>query len=281
MTDTATLEQSAQNETRDAAATQPSRNRHGDFIWYELLTSDADAAAAFYGAVVGWKARDAAQPGMRYTLLSAPDGTDVAGLMTLPAEAAEHGMNAGWFGYVGVDDVDAAATKVKDAGGAIHKPPTDIPGVGRFAMLADPQGVMFYVMRGSVEGLSEAFKPMADGHCGWNELVTSDQAAALTFYIDQFGWTKGDVMPMGPMGDYQFIDHGGGMIGAVMTRPEGAPPPMWNFYFRVPSIAKAVETIGGKGGTITFGPQEVPGGDFVINAIDPQGAAFELVGQEK
>lgn len=193
-------------------------NHHGDFIWYELLTGDPDAAAEFYGSVVGWKARDAGMGGeIPYTLLSA-NGTDVGGLVKLPAAAAASGMRPVWLGYVGVDDVDAAAKRIKQAGGAIHVPPSNIPGVGRFAMVADPHGVPFYVMRGSVEGTSEAFKPMAVGHCGWNELVTTDQAAALDFYETQFGWKPGGAMPMGEAGDYRFLEQSGEMIGAVMNR---------------------------------------------------------------
>lgn len=250
-------------------------NKQGDHVWYELLTTDPDAAQAFYGKVVGWKARDSGMGGgMDYRLLSAPDA-DIGGLMKMPA-----GMPGGpcWLGYVGVSDVDEAAAKVTQLGGKVHMPPADIPGVGRFAMVADPQGVAFYLMRGNSEQASTAFKPAAIGHCGWNELVTSDQDAALDFYTKLFGWQKGDAMPMGDMGDYRFINHGGEMIGAVMNRPKDAPPPRWNYYFRVPGIDAAAEKIRTNKGQVTFGPMEVPGGDWVVSAIDPQGAAFALVG---
>lgn len=139
---------------------------------------------------------------------------------------------------------------------------------------------MFYIMRGASDGESSAFKPMAEGHCAWNELVTSDQAAALDFYGRLFGWEKGDAMPMGELGHYRFIHHGGEMMGAVMNRPEDAPPPTWNYYFRVSGIDAAAERIRGNGGTVTFGPMEVPGGDWVVNGIDPQGARFALVGSK-
>lgn len=250
-------------------------NPDGTYIWYELLTTDPEAAADFYAKVVGWTVRDAGMGGgMDYRLLAAPDA-DIGGLMKLPQGAP---MRPGWLGYVGVADVDAMAGKVSELGGAIHIPPTDIPNVGRFAMVADPQGVLFYVMRGDSDRESTAFKPMAEGHCGWNELFTSDQIAALDFYGRLFGWEKGDAMPMGEMGDYRFIQHGGEMIGAVMNRPKDAPPPMWNYYFRVGGIDAAAGRIGENGGTLTIGPMEVPGGDWVVNATDPQGAMFGLVG---
>ncbi|MBB3019449.1 hypothetical protein FHR70_002514 [Microvirga lupini] len=253
-------------------------NQHGDFIWYELLTNDADSAARFYGAVIGWQNREmeGAENGYR---LFATGSTEIAGFMPIPAEA--EGMRPGWLGYVGVDNVDEAAADIVQAGGAQHMLPTDIPGVGRFALLADPQGVPFYVIRGASEETSTSFSPNGIGHCNWNELATSDPQAALTFYRARFGWEKGDAMPMGEMGDYQFIDHGGRTIGAVMrAMPEG-PPPRWTFYFGVEDIDIAAQAVSGHGGTIHYGPAEVPGGVFIIVANDPQGALFGLVGPRR
>jgi predicted enzyme related to lactoylglutathione lyase len=251
-------------------------NREGDHVWYELLTTDPDAAAEFYTGAVGWKVRNSGMEGVDYRLWSAPDA-DIGGLMKLPDGAPMPPM---WLGYVGVADVDRKAAEVKQRGGAIHMPPTDIPNVGRFAMVADPQGVVFYVMRGNSDQPSTAFKPTAEGHCAWNELVTSDQNAALDFYTKLFAWEKGDAMPMPGMGDYRFLNHGGGMIGAVMNRPHAEQRPMWNYYFRVSGIDAAADRVRSRGGKITFGPMEVPGGDWVINGIDPQGASFGLVGSK-
>lgn len=248
------------------------RNAHGSFIWYELISPDPDAAARFYGDVVGWRSRSAGMAGMDYRLFSI-DGVDVAGLMAGPSAD----MRPGWVGYIGVDDVDAAVARITAAGGAVHMPAVDVDGVGRMAMVADPQGVPFYVMRGASDRPSRSFAPTTKGHGAWNELVTTDQAAALAFYTDQFGWTKGDAMPMGEMGDYQFIEHGGEMIGAVMNRSPDGPPPAWGFCFRVPDIEDAGRRITDGGATITYGPTKVPGGDMVIQAIDPQGAAFMVV----
>lgn len=255
-------------------------NPHGSFIWYELLTTDPDAAAAFYGGVIGWTAQSAEQPGVDYRIFSA-QGTAVAGHMALPRGAAEAGMRPGWLGYIGVDDVDAAVAKITAADGSVHMPAMDLQGVGRMAMVVDPQGVSFYVMRGASEEESTSFAPMKEAHCSWNELVTTDQGAALAFYIDQFGWKKGDAMPMGEMGEYRFINHGGGMIGAVMTCPPDGPPPMWRFYFRVPDIDATAERIKANGGAIIYGPVEIPGGEFAVNATDPQDAVFGLVGPRK
>jgi predicted enzyme related to lactoylglutathione lyase len=236
-------------------------NPHGTPIWYELITNDPDAAGAFYQKVIGWQ--DGGCPGgtADYHVYLAPDGQGVAGMMKTPAGAPPEPR---WFSYIGVDDVDAAAAKIAAAGGTIHMPPTTMEGIGRMAMVADPQGVVFYVMKGSSPEGSTSFKRMAPGHAEWNELQTSDDQAALAFYGDQFGWAKDGAMPMGEMGDYSFLGHDGGMIGAVMKAPPGETP--------------AKQRIEEAGGSIVQEPMEVPGGDFVIYAKDPQGAKFGVVG---
>ncbi|MCB9785104.1 MAG: VOC family protein [Deltaproteobacteria bacterium] len=251
-------------------------NMHGSFIWYDLSTPDVDAAAEFYGAVVGWTAERHASDDT-YRQWRAGD-THVGGLMAQSPEAGRG--RPGWLGYIGVDDVDATARAAEVAGGSVLVPPTDIPGVGRFARLADPQGGVFYVMRGSVEGSSRAFEPAAIGHCGWNELVTDDPAAALEFYCGLFGWDKGVAMPMGAMGDYQLLTLGGEDFGALMPRPPDAPPTGWNFYFQVPDIDAATETAKARGAKLLHGPAEVPGGVYIIQAVDPFGAAFSLLGRK-
>jgi hypothetical protein len=253
-----------------------SRNRHGSFIWYELLTADPDAAAAFYGDVIGWTAASAGQPGVDYRIFSA-GGAQVAGHMKLPDGAEAAGMRPGWLGYIGVDDVDSAVAAIESAGGKVHMPAMDMAGVGRMALVADPQGAAFYVMRGESEEASTSFEPMKVGHCSWNELSTSDQEGALAFYTARFGWEKGEAMPMDEMGDYQFIEQDGGMIGAVMAGPPGRRP-SWKFAFGVADIDQAAARITAGGGTIDYGPVEVPGGAFAVMADDPQGAPFMVVG---
>jgi hypothetical protein len=175
--------------------------------------------------------------------------------------------------------VDGTAQKIKQLGGSVHIDPQDIPGVGRFAMVADPQGMVFYIMRGDSPEDSQAFHATASGHCGWNELVTSDHKAALAFYGELFGWENNESMSMGEMGDYCFVDHAGKRIGAMMTAGAGWPT-RWTYYFNVPSIDAAKERIEHDGGTVTMGPHEVPGGMHIIMGTDPQGAAFALVGSK-
>ena len=253
-------------------------NKHGDFIWYELLTTDPDAAADFYGSVLGWEVNDSGQAGMDYRLLSIGD-TNIGGMMALTSESLEAGMRPVWLGYIGVNDVDATIGAITAAGGTVRMPATDSPGVGRLALLADPQGAGFYVMRGAIEATSTAFSTTEPGHCSWNELSTSDLRAALDFYGARFGWEKGDVMDMGALGDYQFITQGGRTIGAMMARPPDSPPPMWTYYFRVSDIDAAAASARTGGAHILHGPCEVPGGDRILIGSDPQGALFALVGR--
>ncbi len=253
-------------------------NAHGSFIWYELLTKDAAAAKAFYDDVVGWNIDAEAPPGgMDYRMINAPDGA-AGGVMQLSADMLANGARPTWLGYLGVDDVDASVEAVVAAGGQLHLPAFDIPNVGRIAMVADPQGNPFYVMRGGTEGAtSTAYQRNGLGHVSWNELQTADDAAALAFYEKHFAIAKVGAMPMGPMGDYSFIANGdskGEAVGAIM-RTSGNPG--WTFYFRVPGIDSAKARIEAGGGKVHAGPMEVPGGEWVVVASDPEGVPFGLV----
>ena len=159
---------------------------------------------------------------------------------------------------------------------------SDIPEVGRIAMVSDPQGAPFYLMKPTPpadkpDAASDVFSPTQPQRVSWNELNTSDPNGARSFYGEQFGWTSDDFMPMGEMGEYRFWMHQGLALGAVCGLM-GQAHPKWRFYFRVPSIADAKATIDAKGGKVTNGPHEVPGGDYVIIGIDPQGAEFAVVG---
>lgn len=246
------------------------------FIWYELMTTDPDAAAGFYGAVVGWSVQSAGQGDMDYRQWTI-GGETVGGLLPISADAGEHGMRPMWAGYLDVDDVDKSLAGIKAAGGAVHMPATDIPDVGRFAMVSDPQGAIFYVMAPIGNAPSPSFAPGRAGHGGWNELRTSDWSAAFDFYSRQFGLAKSDAMDMGAMGTYLLFNTGGEAVGGMMNSPN-FPRPMWLYYFHVDDIDAANSRVEGAGGAILNGPHEVPGGGWIIQARDPQGAMFALVG---
>jgi predicted enzyme related to lactoylglutathione lyase len=248
----------------------------GKFVWYELMTTDMPGAEKFYTQVVGWTAKDAGMPQMKYTLMNAGD-IQVAGFMPVPMP----NMPPSWIGYIAVADVDAEAASIKADGGAIHKEPTDIPGIGRFAVVADPQGVGFALFSAAGMDAPPAPPPGALGHAGWRELHAIDGAKAWDFYAKHFGWTKGDAMPMGPAGVYQIFNIDGDMAGGMMTKMPEMPVAAWLYYFNVDSAEAAAARIKAAGGTVINGPMEVPGGQWIVHGLDPQGGMFALVSMKK
>lgn len=267
----------------DAAPTTERRpNPPGDFIWYELMTPDPEGAKAFYDAVVGWKISEGVPEYGGYRMIGRSDGKSAGGVLPLTDEMRQHGARPTWLGYIHVDDVDRKVASIEQAGGKALMPATDIPNVGRIAMVADPQGAPFYIMKpippaNDPHAQSDVFSPSAPQRVGWNELSTSDPAGARSFYAEQFGWSSDEFMPMGEMGEYRFWDHHGQRIGAFCATMPGHQS-KWRYYIRVPSIAKAKETIEQNGGSVAMGPHEVPTGDWIIIGTDPQGAEFALVG---
>jgi predicted enzyme related to lactoylglutathione lyase len=253
-------------------------NPHGSPIWYELMTPDPDGAKRFYDAVIGWTIEAEQSGAVDYRMISAP-GSLVGGVLRLTEDMLKGGARPAWLLYLEVQDVDATAEKAKGLGGRIHVPPHDIPGVGRFALLADPQGAPFYIMRGAGDGTSHAFAPGEIGRCGWNEICTTDMAGALAFYGALFGWENRETMDMGPMGGYHFLDLGTTRLGAAAEMKDR--PAHWNLYFNVADIDVAVERVRAGGGAILIGPHEVPTGDRIVLGTDPQNAHFALVGRGK
>lgn len=258
----------------------------GNFIWYELMTPDPEGAKAFYDRVVGWTMSTGHGDNTDYGFITRSDGGMNGGVLRLSADMAAHGAHPCWVGYIQVTDVDAAVAAIEAAGGRLLMPARDIEMAGRIAMLADPQGAPFYVMDpapppGAGDAKSDVFSPEEAQHVRWNELVTSDPDAAIAFYRKHFGWGQDGAMEMGAMGSYRFLQQGDVGIGAVMGLMDGMPAPMWNFYIGVDDIDRAQTAVTVNGGTITNEPMEIPGGEFAMNGIDPQGAAFGLVGPRR
>ncbi|MCB8836504.1 VOC family protein [Aurantimonas sp. VKM B-3413] len=254
---------------------------HGRFVWYELMTTDAGRASAFYGEVVGWQARDSGMSGMTYTLFSA-GGRDAGGMMTLGDDMLAAGARRGWIGYVAVEDVDASAGSFAEKGGRVHRAPADIPGVGRFAIVADPHGAVLALFEPGGNG--DGPPPQGTiGHAGWRELMAGDLETAFAFYAEQFGWQKAEAVDMGAMGIYQtFAPRSGGpAIGGMMTKPASLPMPYWGYYFQVEAIDAALARVTKAGGTVVNGPHEVPGGSWIVQCLDPVGAFFALVAAQR
>jgi uncharacterized protein len=250
-------------------------NFHGRFVWYELMTTDVETARAFYASVVGWGTRNASMPGLPYSLFTSGD-SPVAGLMNLPEDARRTGVTPLWIGYVGVDDVGAAVDRIKQLGGAVYVPPTNVPNISRFSVVADPQMATLALVKGLKPGQAQSAAPGAPGRVGWHELLAADWEKAFAFYAELFGWQKAE-SHSGVMGAYQGFSAGGETIGGMFTKPATLPLPFWLYYFNVDDLEAAAKRVEAGGGQILYGPTAVPGGALIVHCTDPQGAIFALL----
>jgi len=244
-------------------------------VWCELLTTDVKAAEAFYTAVVGWTVApfEGSLPDA-YDILKRPDGAGMGGVMKIP-----EGMNfpPHWVMYLGVPGLDDAVAHVKRLGGSTLSEVIEVPHVGRLQVLTDPQGAMFSVLEPAPSSPeTPEVRPVA-GDVSWRELYTTDAAAAVTFYAGVFGWRETQAMDMGPMGKYHIVARQWD-IGGIMNKPKemAQVPANWGLYFMVDDLDGAIERLKAGHGQVLNGPMEVPGGDRVVNCMDPQGAAFSL-----
>lgn len=243
----------------------------GRFVWYDLMTSDPTKAEAFYTKVMGW----GTQPfeGMPYTMWTR-DGAPIGGVgQVKPPTMPPH-----WIAYVAVPNVDAAVTQAEGLGGRTIVPGTDVPTVGRFAVLADPQGAVFSVFT-PVDG-AHGPGPEADpkiGQFSWHELATTDYKKAFAFYQAMFGWQQTAEHDMGPMGMYFIFGRNGRELGGMFNlTADMKMPPNWTVYVRVDSADAAAARVKANGGQVLNGPMDVPGGDRIAQCMDPQGAVFAV-----
>lgn len=249
----------------------------GRFLWYELMTPDPPAARAFYTTLLGWGLESWTGADGPYVMWTR-GGTAIGGSMPLPEEALRAGAMPHWLAYIGTPDVDATARQAEQAGGKVMVKPQDIPQVGRFAVLTDPHGALFAVFAPAQEPAPAA--PAQVGDCSWHELAAGDASQAWDFYARLFGWEKrGEGHDMGPAGVYQEYGCPGitEPLGGIFNKPAEMPgPPHFTLYFRVEDVRQAAETVKSLGGQVLNGPMEVPGGDMIVNCLDPQGAVFSL-----
>ena len=255
-------------------------------IWYELMTIDKAKVARFYRAVGGWDipAKGNTMPdGTEYVQILRPDGGNLGGVLTLTQKMQDGGARPGWIPYFHVADVDESVAQAEAMGGKVQMPAFDIPGIGRLVMITDPQGAPTYLMdpippAGDPNARSDVWDREKPGHCRWNELATTDAPAAKDFYTKLLGWTSDRSMPMGERGDFFFVVCVGFVFGAINPMIREGQPPMWLAYLGVDNIARAVEAAKANGGTVINGPHEVPGGEHVFIATDPDGAMIGFVG---
>jgi uncharacterized protein len=260
------------------SSSQPTPSR---FVWYELHTSNPEQAHAFYTKVLGWKAQDAGMPGKEYSIFLVGE-TGVAGVLKKPESAFTGRAKAWWMGYIGVNNVDAFAERVVTAGGAVRRAAEDIPGVGRFAVVADPQGAIFTLFEPNPSMSRTELPPKTPGTFAWHDLAAAEWQSDFEFYSKLFGWSKATALDMGPeYGTYQIFAAGNLTLGGMMTRVDKNQAPGWMFYINVEDIDAAIARAVDAGGTITHGPSTVPTGERIANCLDPQGAIFGMVAPGK
>jgi predicted enzyme related to lactoylglutathione lyase len=262
----------ARSQTRGKRTMSNADNR-GRFVWHELMTTDTDAAAAFYSKVVPWRTQDSGMPS--YMLWMAGK-TQVGGLTGLPSDGADS-TPPHWIIYVSTPDVDATVAEAERLGGKVLKSATDIPNMGRYAVLSDPQGATFAVYSPAGEPPEGAGGSGGAGEFTWHELATTDHGAAMSFYAELFGWEKGEAHDMGGMGTYQLFNQSGEQAGGIYNLQAPSTPPHWLSYVHVADCTKATDAAKDAGGRVLNGPMEVPGGSWITMMIDPQGGAFAVV----
>jgi predicted enzyme related to lactoylglutathione lyase len=243
------------------------------------MTEDTAAASAFYSKLLGWHGHPSGGD-PAYTEFHA-GSKGVAGMMKMPDSAKSMGAKPMWMPYVTVDEVDPAVTEIGHLGGKTIRPPSDIPNVGRFAVMSDPQGAVFAIIKPIGPPPAPPAPPKA-GEFSWMELATTDHEAAFTFYSKVFGWEALGRHDMGPMGTYLIFGSDGVQRGGMfkMAAQHGGHP-YWLPYAAVGDADASAAVVTASGGRIVNGPMDVPDGGRIAQLTDPGGVLFAVHSQAK
>jgi len=246
----------------------------GRFIWNELMTTDAAGATEFYTQLFGWESETAEIGGTSYRMLKA--GEQYVGGIYADPKANEEAHPA-WVPYVSVDDVDARAQRAEELGGRTLVGGQDIPGIGRFAAIMDPEGAVIAPFK-TAHPEREIPEPQGPGTFCWYELLTPRPDAAQEYYTELFGWRL-DTMPMENGAAYTVFRAGEKQVAGVQPMPAGVEaPPHWLLYVQVDDVDATAQKAAALGGRLLHGPAGIPSiGRFAVFA-DPQGgvlAAFQ------
>jgi uncharacterized protein len=245
---------------------------HGRFVWHDLTTPDPAAAISFYTQITSWTTQPW-ENAKDYTMW-ALDGVPLGGV-SQEEPGTPPGTPPHWLPYVDVYDVDACIRQVSSLGGSVRTPPTQVPHVGTWAIIADPFGASIGIFESTDKPPGHDGVPNI-GEFSWHELTTTDYKAAAEFYRALFRWEKMSEFDMGEMGVYYIFGQKGQQYGGMFNRTAEMPPPNWLSYIRVPQVKPVADKAKELGGTVFNGPMEVPGGDWIAQCMDPQGAAFAL-----
>ncbi|MGH2558201.1 MAG: VOC family protein [Thermomicrobiales bacterium] len=247
----------------------------GRFVWRDLMTTDPEKAEAFYSGLFGWSVNPVDMGNLTYRMLRNGE-TDFGGIVDINEVAAGQGIPPHWVSYINVPNVDETTAKVTQLGGKVHLQPTDIPGVGRFAVAEDPTGAVFQPFQDSSgEAPPETNGVPSVGGITWNELQTSDVEAAKAFYAGLVGYGL-DSMTMGDGPPYSMFKRGERMEGGVWQKPDTLPMSTWIIYYCVADIDQSVADVNKFGGAIVGEVMEVPTIGRMAWATDPTGALFAI-----
>lgn len=237
----------------------------GRFVWHELMTPDSSAAHAFYSKAIGWKSQPWEED-PAYVMFAAPRGPVGATVATTD------GSQPRWLPYIGTGDIAETVDLAKEKGAGLVKHITSMSSGSKYAVLQDPHGATFGVYE-SARDYGEISAPKPGEH-SWHELMSEDYAGAFDFYSSLFGWEKIDELNMGEMGVYLIYGFDGQPFGGMMNAVPGGSPSSWMSYVHVKDVNQTAKKVKSAGGKIANGPMEVPGGDWIVQLIDPQGAMF-------
>ncbi len=241
----------------------------GRIVWHDLRTSDPAKSQAFYSALFGWKVTEHGMGGPEPYRMIQNGKEGIGGFETV--EGPSH-----WIAYANVPDVDAAVEKAQASGGSSPQPGIDMPEVGRFAVIRDPQGASICAFRSVHDDTPEPEQAPVGSFC-WDELLTTDADTAKSFYTNVFGYGTAPMDPENPDAYTMFTRPDGRMGVGMMPMPEGAEaPPHWLPYVTVDDVDAMAEKAQSLGATMHKAPDDIPGiGRFAVFA-DPLGAPFAI-----
>ncbi len=245
----------------------------GTPCWVDLLSSDPDRAAAFYGQVLGWDAEDAGEQFGHYVRFSS-DGHGVAGMMR---NSPEMGSPDVWTTYISTDDIDATVAKATEAGATVMAPAMEVGDLGSMAVIVDPVGAVLGLWQPAKHtGFSKYNEP---GSVTWDEHHSKDFPRSTEFYQQVFGWSYEKT---GDTDDFRYyqgqID--GGTVAGLMDSKGFLPdevPSHWAVYFSVADVDAAVARAVDNGATVARPAEDTPFGRMA-DLSDPTGAMFKLLG---
>ena len=239
------------------------------FEWHELFSPEPEKSAGFYADICTGDIEKMvlSSSNLPYFIVRMSNGGSL-GITGLPSES----IPMGWYGYIFTEDMNQTLERVKKLGGRIVLPATMEKGIGKYALISDPEGVVL----GVDELVPDLRPPKPNIGVSWNELVVRNLESTLKFYQDLFGWKVVDKFPM-ETGPYLILGTGDDPkteFGAIYASQE--TPPTWRYYIHIERMDPVIEKVKEMGGKVTMGPLEVPGGTFVALCLDDQGIPFAI-----